>query len=169
MNAVQVQESNLRILNVKAIEGPVEIGDNLGASATDEYKHEYDLFLSYRASADQELVTKLYDKIKAQQPELKVFLDVKELKEGEGWEYGFSKAVRNSRMIAIVISRGTFACEHGTTCKACRENIARLESEEYCDNVILGMNPPVNTSLILIVFQFDNIVITFLILTYYRV
>lgn len=157
----------LRILNIKAIEGPTEIEghvDKTAASADNEHEHKYDLFLSYRVSSDAALVTTLYDKIKAQQPELKVFLDKKELEAGVSWENGFSEAIMSSRMVAIVMSRRTFACDHGSTCKACLHNIARLESEEYCDNVILGSLPLLTPPLPLIVVRFNIAVSTILIL-----
>ncbi len=99
--------------------------------------NRWDIFLSYRVRADGELVLRLYDKIKREDPSLKVFLDQKELKVGEGWESGFSKAIMNSRMVVFIISRGTFNCIHGRECTTCPENVAQLEAKGSCDNVIL--------------------------------
>ena len=89
-------------------------------------------------SSDSELVEKLYDKITKEHPTMKVFLDKRELVLGEAWGQGFADAITHSRVVVLVMSRGTFSCSHGKTCAKCPNNVARLEQNPDAeDNVIL--------------------------------
>lgn len=80
----------------------------------------------------------LYDKITKAQPKLRVFWDAKSLVLGEAWGQGFAHAITHSRMVVLVMSRGTFNCKHGGDCEKCPENIARLkDNPQFEDNVLL--------------------------------
>ena len=137
----QATEPSIQIRDIKAIAGNLELdteNENAGEQQSRVSEYKYDLFLSYRVSSDVELVEKLYDKITRQFPELRVFWDKRALVLGEAWGQGFGEAITNSRMVALVMSRGTFSCKHGKDCKDCPENVARLDRDpSYLDNVIL--------------------------------
>jgi len=100
---------------VKAPTGSVEEEDTEAKDKSlSEHEKKFDLFLSYRVSSDKDLVRKLYDQIKKQFPDPKIFLDEIELKLGEGWKNGFAEAIMNSRMVVLIMSRRTFSCAHGS-------------------------------------------------------
>lgn len=56
---------------------------------------------------------------------MRVFLDSECLLSGEGWEQGFLRALRNSTVVVLVLSRGAFA------------NVANLTPHATCDNYLL--------------------------------
>lgn len=92
----------------------------------------FDIFISYRVSADAKLVESLYDKLKAMQVveggkrrPLRVFWDKVCLIAGEDFERGFSRALCNSRLVVFVMSRAAY------------QNIQALTENSSCDNFIL--------------------------------
>ena len=92
----------------------------------------YDVFLSYRVAADAKLVESLYDKLKAMEVKagntsrmLRVFWDKVCLVAGEDFETGFARALCNSRVVVIVMSRSAY------------QNIFSLKESSQCDNFIL--------------------------------
>jgi hypothetical protein len=108
------------------------------AAEQDEFEYKWDLFISYRVTSDSDLVEKLYDKIMQKHPTMRVFLDKRKLVLGEAWDQGFADAITHSRVVVLVMSRGTFSCPHGKTCVKCPNNVARLEhNPDAEDNVIL--------------------------------
>jgi hypothetical protein len=93
---------------------------------------EYDVFLSYRVTADQALVENLYWHLEAMTVtangatrKLRVFWDKKCLRSGESWEAGFSRAICSSTVVVAVMSREALA------------SVATLTSDSPCDNVVL--------------------------------
>ena len=136
--------SHVHIRDVKAIAGTTqhevehEVDEGLPGAELDQFEYKWDLFISYRVTSDADLVEKLYDKITKEHPTMKVFLDKRELVLGEAWGQGFADAITHSRVVALVMSRGTFSCPHGKTCDNCPHNIARLQrNPDAEDNVIL--------------------------------
>jgi Ca2+-binding EF-hand superfamily protein len=136
-----LEPSRVQIRNVKSIASlmpPVNDQETPSAANQEEFEYKWDLFISYRVTSDSDLVEKLYDKITKAHPTMKVFLDKCELVLGESWGQGFADAITHSRVVVLVMSRGTFSCSHGKTCAKCPNNISRLEqSPEAEDNVIL--------------------------------
>jgi hypothetical protein len=92
----------------------------------------YDVFLSYRVAADAKLVESLYDKLKAMEVKagntsrmLRVFWDKVCLVAGEDYAPGFARALCNSRVVVIVMSRSAY------------QNIGSMKESSPCDNFIL--------------------------------
>ena len=92
----------------------------------------YDVFLSYRVAADAKLVESMYDKLKAMEVKagntkrmLRVFWDKVCLVAGEDFETGFARALCNSRVVVIVMSRSAY------------QNTCTLKESSPCDNFIL--------------------------------
>jgi hypothetical protein len=83
-------------------------------------------------AADAKLVESLYDKLKAMEVKagntsrmLRVFWDKVCLVAGEDFETGFARALCNSRVVVIVMSRSAY------------QNIFSLKESSQCDNFIL--------------------------------
>jgi Ca2+-binding EF-hand superfamily protein len=133
--------SRVQIRNVRSIAAMQPVDDQGSPSTAaehDEFEYKWDLFISYRVTSDSDLVEKLYDKIMQKHPTMRVFLDKRKLVLGEAWDQGFADAITHSRVVVLVMSRGTFSCPHGKTCVKCPNNVARLEhNPDAEDNVIL--------------------------------
>ena len=104
--------------------------------------YEFDVFLSYRVSTDKELVRDLCEKLTRKG--LRVYLDQKEIKVGTNWKKSFCKAVLHSKVVVLVVSRGTFRCQHlckgstgGACAQKCRNNLWDVDAENGDDNVLL--------------------------------
>ena len=80
------------------------VGENTGANGTTKY----DVFLSYRVAADQDVAEKLYDKltVKGFFP----FLDKFKLKSGMDWKEGFLEGLKNSLCFVSLVSQKALAC-----------------------------------------------------------
>lgn len=110
-----------------------------GAVAQDR---RWDVFLSYRVAADEDLVKEIYWRLchrtvpvqGGKERKLRVFWDRECLKPGERWEDGFASAICSCHMVVLVMSRGTFAMDGE------RYNVAQLTAESECDNVVLEYN-----------------------------
>lgn len=90
----------------------------------------YDIFLSYRKASDLELASMIHDHLT--NIGLNVFWDVKSIKSGERWEHSFCDGLANSRIFVPIISRN--AINHP---EIKNQNIAYLEEDSPCDNVLL--------------------------------
>ena len=93
---------------------------------------QYDVFLSYRVTADEKLVEDLYWRLEGMPVtangvtrKLRVFWDKKCLRSGESWEAGFSRAICRSTVVVAVMSREALV------------SVATLTSDSPCDNVVL--------------------------------
>lgn len=84
---------------------------------------EFHVFISYRVSSDQEIARFLFEKLTSRG--VKVWWDVKCLKDGENWEAGFCRGLINSAVFVCVLSRKAL------------ENFKNLEQGSKCDNVLL--------------------------------
>jgi hypothetical protein len=74
-------------------------------------KNEYDFFISYRKSSEQDLANQLYFAINERlhdnardYPNLNCFVDSKCLVPGENWKEGYKEALKNSSVIIMLIS-----------------------------------------------------------------
>ena len=128
----------------------MELMDNDRFAAPEQHTYDWDVFLSYRVDADRELVEQLYDKLtsvdfnKGRSESLKVYWDHKALKTGEDFTHGFSKALVNSRVVVLVISRHTFHCSClqyskqrlGSRSCTCNTNLLQKSLEDKTDNVL---------------------------------
>ena len=110
-----------------------------GAVAQDK---QWDVFLSYRVAADEDLLKEIYWRLchrtvpvqGGKERKLRVFWDRECLKPGERWEDGFASAICSCHLVVLVMSRGTFAMDGE------RYNVAQLTAESECDNVVLEYN-----------------------------
>jgi len=101
----------------------------------------WDVFLSYRVDADQELVKTLFWQLchrtvvdGGKERKLRVFWDRECLKAGERWEEGFAAAISSSMLVVLVLSRNAFAMADK------RHNVAALTAMSDCDNMVLEFN-----------------------------
>ena len=84
----------------------------------------FDVFLSYRVDSDASLARTLFDKLSARH--VRVWLDVKCLKDGVGWEEGFCNGLVQSRCLLPILSK-----------KAIKARFEALTEDSACDNVLL--------------------------------
>jgi serine/threonine protein kinase/Leucine-rich repeat (LRR) protein len=89
----------------------------------------FDVFLSYRVSADSDHVKLLHDMLEA--TGLKVWWDKKCLLPGQPWEEGFCTGLANSGHFVCLLSRGAINSDKPW------ENFSKLENGSRCDNVLL--------------------------------
>lgn len=101
---------------------------------------KWDIFLSYRVSADQDLVKELYWQLchrtvvaGGKERKLRVFWDRECLKTGERWEEGFADAICSCHLVVLVMSRATFVMDGS-------HNVTELTEDSRCDNVLLEYN-----------------------------
>ena len=85
---------------------------------------DFDVFLSYRWFADDDVVAELYDQLTT--AGLSVWLDKKQLKHGLSWEEGFCDGLIKSRCFVPVISRAGI-----------KTQFENLRDTSECDNVLL--------------------------------
>ena len=90
----------------------------------DDNTKKWDIFLSYRVSADQDLVKELYWQLchrtvvaGGKERKLRVFWDRECLKTGEKWEAGFADAICSCHLVVLVMSRTTFVMPLGSRWK----------------------------------------------------
>jgi len=90
----------------------------------------WDVFISYRADTDVEIVESIYNNLTASG--LKVWWDKKCLLPGQSWEVGFCQGLVDSSSIVCIISRGGMKNPDCTWM-----NFEKLERDSRCDNVLL--------------------------------
>ena len=103
----------------------------------DDDVKKWDIFLSYRVSADEDLVRELYWQLchrtvvaNGKERRLRVFWDRECLKTGEKWEEGFADAICSCHLIVLVMSRTAFVMDGS-------HNVTTLAEDSRCDNVLL--------------------------------
>ena len=83
---------------------------------------EFDVFLSYRVSADGALARVLYDRL-TRDCGLRVWFDERCLEAGRPWEEGFCRGLVKSRVFVPVLSRGAIRGFEALTACSPRDNV----------------------------------------------
>ena len=83
---------------------------------------EFDVFLSYRVSADSDLARALYKYLSAQCG-LRVWFDQQCLEAGKPWDEGFCRGLVKSRVFMPVLSRGAVRGLENLTANSARDNV----------------------------------------------